>query len=50
MLRSAQVMPQNVKDAIIEIIQREGNQSQEDAEVFFAAMERSGRFSSETWQ
>jgi len=47
---SAQVMPQNVKDAIIEIIQREGNQSQEDAEVFFAAMERSGRFSSETWQ
>ncbi|XP_070844454.1 NADPH-dependent diflavin oxidoreductase 1 [Chaetodon trifascialis] len=46
---NAKQMPASVCDALKEVFQQEGGVSAEDAEQMLAAMERSGRFQSETW-
>ena len=43
-------MPQSVKEAILEIIQKEGHHTEEQAQEFFHQMELTGRYASETWQ
>lgn len=42
-------MPEAVKDALIFCFEKEGRMSAEDAAKFFAKLEQSGRFQSETW-
>ncbi len=42
-------MPASVCDALKEVFQHEGGMSAEDAEQMLAAMEKAGRFQSETW-
>uniref|UniRef100_UPI0037E89305 NADPH-dependent diflavin oxidoreductase 1 n=1 Tax=Semicossyphus pulcher TaxID=241346 RepID=UPI0037E89305 len=46
---SAKQMPTSVCDALKEAFQQEGGVSSEDAEQMLEAMERTGRFQSETW-
>nr|XP_046230937.1 NADPH-dependent diflavin oxidoreductase 1 [Scatophagus argus] len=46
---NAKQMPASVCDALKEAFHQEGNVSAEDAEQMLTAMERSGRFQSETW-
>lgn len=47
--RNAKDMPNGVRDALKAGFQQEGGLSDEDAEMMLAAMEKSGRFQSETW-
>jgi sulfite reductase alpha subunit-like flavoprotein len=42
-------MPQAVREALIEVFQKEGRYSQENAEAFLTAMEKNGRYRQETW-
>lgn len=46
---NAKQMPASVCDALKETFQQEGGVSSEEAEQMLAAMERTGRFQSETW-
>ncbi|XP_068609056.1 NADPH-dependent diflavin oxidoreductase 1 [Brachionichthys hirsutus] len=46
---NARQMPASVSDSLKEVFQQEGGMSAEHAEQTLAAMERSGRFQSETW-
>ncbi|XP_078128386.1 NADPH-dependent diflavin oxidoreductase 1 [Sander vitreus] len=46
---NAKEMPTGVCDALKEVFQQQGGMSAEDAEQMLAAMERTGRFQSETW-
>lgn len=42
-------MPQAVREALIETIQKEGNTTRADAEGYFTRMEKEGRYKQETW-
>ena len=42
-------MPASVCDALKETFQREGGLSLEESDQMLVAMERAGRFQSETW-
>jgi sulfite reductase alpha subunit-like flavoprotein len=42
-------MPQAVREALIEVFQMQGDMAREDAEGYFAKMEKEGRYKQETW-
>jgi sulfite reductase alpha subunit-like flavoprotein len=42
-------MPQAVREALIEVFQKEGAMAREDAEGYLAKMEKEGRYKQETW-
>lgn len=42
-------MPQAVREALIEVFQKEGSIEREDAEGYLARMEKEGRYKQETW-
>lgn len=42
-------MPQAVREALIEAIQKEGQMTRADAEGYFTRMEKEGRYKQETW-
>jgi sulfite reductase alpha subunit-like flavoprotein len=42
-------MPQAVREALVETIQKEGNMWRADAQGYFARMEKEGRYKQETW-
>lgn len=42
-------MPQAIREALIEVLQGEGNMEREDAEKYLLAMEKGGRYKQETW-
>ncbi|XP_059486666.1 NADPH-dependent diflavin oxidoreductase 1 [Neocloeon triangulifer] len=42
-------MPKSVRDAVVEIGQKEGGLSLEEAEAFVSNLEKSGRYQTETW-
>jgi len=47
---SALVMPQNVRDAVKEIIIKEGKKTESEAEEYLKEMDRRNRYCTETWQ
>ncbi|PVI06366.1 riboflavin synthase domain-like protein [Periconia macrospinosa] len=42
-------MPQAVREALIEVFQKETSMPREDAEAYLVGMEKSGRYKQETW-
>lgn len=42
-------MPQAVREALIEVFQKEGALGREDAERYLLGMEKAGRYKQETW-
>jgi sulfite reductase alpha subunit-like flavoprotein len=42
-------MPQAVREALIEVFQKEGNLDRAAAEAFLIRMERTARYKQETW-
>lgn len=42
-------MPKSIRDAVIEIAEKEGALAKEDAESFVANLEKTGRYQTETW-
>jgi sulfite reductase alpha subunit-like flavoprotein len=42
-------MPLAVREALIEVFQKEGNMIRSDAESYLAKMEKDGRYKQETW-
>ncbi|KIV99399.1 uncharacterized protein PV09_08942 [Verruconis gallopava] len=42
-------MPQAVREALIEVFQKEGEMERSDAETYFTRMEKGGRYKQETW-
>jgi sulfite reductase alpha subunit-like flavoprotein len=42
-------MPQAVREALIEVFQKEGKMARHDAESYFTRMEKDGRYKQETW-
>jgi sulfite reductase alpha subunit-like flavoprotein len=42
-------MPQAVREALIEVFQKEGKMERRDAERYFERMEKEGRYKQETW-
>ncbi|CAI6336944.1 unnamed protein product [Periconia digitata] len=42
-------MPQAVREALIEVFQKEASMPREDAEAYLVNMEKSGRYKQETW-
>lgn len=47
--RNAKQMPTSVCDALKEVFQKEGGISENQAHEMLDAMEKTGRFQSETW-
>jgi len=42
-------MPKSVRDAVIEIAEREGGLQNSDAENFVSNLEKTGKYQTETW-
>jgi sulfite reductase alpha subunit-like flavoprotein len=42
-------MPQAVRESLIEVFQKHGDLTREEAEAYLVGMEKSGRYKQETW-
>jgi sulfite reductase alpha subunit-like flavoprotein len=42
-------MPQAIREALIEVFQKQGEMERDDAEAYLVAMEKAGRYKQETW-
>ena len=42
-------MPQAVREALIDVVEKEGCQARDEAEAWFKEMELKGRYQQETW-
>ena len=42
-------MPDNVRDALIEVIQQEGQMTEEEAQEYVENLDRTKRYQAETW-
>lgn len=49
LFRTSGKMPQAVREALIEVIQQQGQETREHAESWLVDMETSGRYQQETW-
>jgi sulfite reductase alpha subunit-like flavoprotein len=47
--RSSGKMPQAVREALIEVFQKEGAMQRQAAEAYLLSMEKEGRYKQETW-